>query len=264
MSTDNKIDKARGARILRVRKDVLGLRSQEAFAQRLGQHGLAVTRGAVGNWETGKDVGLDSLTAICEMSGVNLDWLAYGKGSMKLMVSSYDPDDTDSPDEKSVNGYSRDHWRPEVEGALPEIDARLGAGEGVVGDTIALATGSSSISAHRVVSEWLFPLSYLRNEMKATPNQTVVMEVIGDSMQPTFMPGDKVLVDLSQNEFMADTVYAISDGYAEPQIKRLQRIPFSNPTLVKIISDNHNLETFEVELSRLTVIGRICGHIARR
>jgi phage repressor protein C with HTH and peptisase S24 domain len=90
------------------------------------------------------------------------------------------------------------------------------------------------------------------------------MEVVGDSMQPTYMPGDRVIVDLSQNQMTTDTVYAISDGYTEPQIKRLQRVPFSRPSEVKIISDNPALETFTVELDRLTIIGRICGHIARK
>jgi phage repressor protein C with HTH and peptisase S24 domain len=90
------------------------------------------------------------------------------------------------------------------------------------------------------------------------------MEVIGDSMTPTYQPGDRVLIDLMQNTFVADTVYAISDGYSEPQIKRLQRVPFSNPTQVRIISDNTSLETFTADLSQVTIIGRICGHIARK
>jgi phage repressor protein C with HTH and peptisase S24 domain len=83
-------------------------------------------------------------------------------------------------------------------------------------------------------------------------------------MQPTYMPGDRVIVDLSQSQMATDTVYAISDGYSEPQIKRLQRVPFTQPSQVKIISDNPSLETFTVELARLTIIGRICGHIARK
>jgi hypothetical protein len=177
------------------------------------------------------------------------------------LIDSFDPD---SQDEAPQISYTRDHWRPAVDGALPEIDVKLGAGSGVVGDTINLPVGDGAVSGHPVVAEWLIPEEYLRNEAKASPRQTLVMEVIGDSMVPTYQPGDRVLVDLAQSSMRSDTVYAISDGYTEPQIKRLQRVPFSDPPQVIIISDNSNLERFTVELERLSIIGRICGHIARR
>jgi hypothetical protein len=45
---------------------------------------------------------------------------------------------------------------------------------------------------------------------------------------------------------------------------RLQRIPFSDPLCVNIISDNPALENFQADLERAQIIGRICGVIARR
>lgn len=190
-------------------------------------------------------------------------WALTGNRSTAL-ISSYDPDDVDMSEPQDAASYNREHWKPSVDGALPEIDVKLGAGSGVVGETINISVGAESFSGHAVVAEWLIPLQYLRNETKASPNHTLVMEVIGDSMQPTYMPGDRVLVDLSQTSMSSDTVYAISDGQSEPQIKRLQRVPFSDPVEVRIISDNPNLERFTVELERLTILGRIVGHIARK
>ncbi|ASY62484.1 hypothetical protein SJ05684_c10260 [Sinorhizobium sojae CCBAU 05684] len=180
------------------------------------------------------------------------------------LISSFDPDAAEGESSGEDDVYSREHWSPQITGALPEIDVKLGAGEGAVGEVINLPVGKENVSGHRVVAEWVIPQDYLRSEAKASPNQTIVMEVIGDSMFPTYMPGDRVIVDLSQNRFVSDTVYAISDGLSEPQIKRLQRVMFSDPVQVKIISDNPNLETVTVELDRLTIIGRICGHIARK
>lgn len=182
----------------------------------------------------------------------------------RSLVSSFDPDAPEDAEVKPERGYARERWQPEVRGALPELDGRLGAGEGSVGEIISLPIQNGVVSGHRVVAEWLLPQSYLRDEIKASPGHTIVMEVIGDSMTPTYQPGDRVLIDLLQNSFVADTVYAISDGYSEPQIKRLQRVPFSNPTQVRIISDNPALETFSADLSQVTIIGRICGHIARK
>ncbi|MBN8951430.1 MULTISPECIES: LexA family transcriptional regulator [unclassified Rhizobium] len=205
--------------------------------------------------------------------GTTAAYLLTGEGLRKTprptpnIVMSFDPDEQDqdgfaeSGDELS---YSREHWKPQIEGATPEVDVKLGAGSGIVGEVINLPVGSGNVAGHKIVAEWLIPTGYLRNEAKASPNHTIIMEVVGDSMQPTYMPGDRVIVDLSQNQMTTDTVYAISDGYTEPQIKRLQRVPFTQPGQVKIISDNPALETFTVELDRLTIIGRICGHIARK
>lgn len=180
------------------------------------------------------------------------------------LISSYDPDEVETQTEGGGAVYSREHWRPAINGALPEIDAKLGAGSGTVGDIITLPVGTGSVSGHRVIAEWLIPEDYLRNEAKASPISTIISEIVGDSMWPTYSPGDRVIIDLAQDRMVADTVYSISDGYSEPQIKRLQRIPFSDPPQVRIISDNPALETFTADLDKLTIIGRVCGHIARK
>ncbi|KQY71333.1 phage repressor protein [Ensifer sp. Root142] len=179
-------------------------------------------------------------------------------------VSSFDPDSEEVDGAEGDLSYSREHWHPSVDGAVPEVDVKLGAGFGSVGEVINLPVGRETVAGHRVVAEWLIPESYLRNEAKVSPGFTLIMEIVGDSMMPTYLPGDRVIVDLAQNSMLTDTVYAISDGQTEPQIKRLQRVPFSDPPQVRIISDNPALETFTVELERLTIIGRVCGHIARR
>jgi phage repressor protein C with HTH and peptisase S24 domain len=140
----------------------------------------------------------------------------------------------------------------------------LGAGSGAVGEVINLPVGPGNISGHRVVAQWVIPPEYLRSELKSSELVSVIAEIIGDSMSPTYFPGDRVIIDLSQTKMTTDTVYAISDGLTEPQIKRLQRVPFSDPPQVIIISDNPNLERFTVDLERITIIGRIVGHIARK
>ncbi|TCT34681.1 LexA family transcriptional regulator [Martelella mediterranea] len=263
MMTKRKIDKARGERIRYVRSEILKIGSQEQFAKLLSQHGPAVTRGAVGNWETGKEVGIENLSRICKLAKVDLNWLAYNRGNPDApIISSFDPDSLE--EEQPEVGYSREHWQGSQEGAIPEIDGKLGAGQGQLGEVINLPVGNNAISGHAVKAEWILPIEYLRNEAKASPSRTIVMEVVGDSMSPTYLPGDRVLVDLSQDTMTSDTVYAISDGETEPQIKRLQRVPFSAPAEVIIISDNENLQDFTVELDRLKILGRICGVISRR
>lgn len=81
MARKTQIDRERGERIKYVRKSILGLNSQEQFANILASEtSFPLTRGAVGNWELGKDIGLDNLKAIAELADISLDWLAYDAG----------------------------------------------------------------------------------------------------------------------------------------------------------------------------------------
>ena len=81
MARKTQIDRERGERIKYVRKTILGLNSQEQFANILASEtGFPLTRGAVGNWELAKDIGLDNLKAIAELADISLDWLAYNAG----------------------------------------------------------------------------------------------------------------------------------------------------------------------------------------
>lgn len=205
-----------------------------------------------------RDVSADEALHISSVTGYPMEGQAR-----RPLVSSYDPDEAEQEASEGT-AYSRERWAPHIDGAIPELDLKVGAGAGVIGDIIGLPVGAQQFSGHRVVSEWLIPEPYLRNEAKVAPATTIIAEIIGDSMTPTYQPGDRVIIDLSQDKMVSDTVYAISDGDSEPQIKRLQKVPFSDPAQVLIISDNPNLQTFTVELDRLTIIGRICGHIARK
>lgn len=235
--------------------------SQEALADALDLSRATINRLANDHSQLKRE----RAEKLAVLLGARVEDLMLNRPPVKQnLVSSFDPDDGEESQQEEIASYSREHWKPSVDGALPEVDVKLGAGSGVVGETINIPVGREIVSGHAVVAEWLIPLQYLRNEAKASPNHTLVMEVIGDSMQPTYMPGDRVLVDLSQTSMSSDTVYAISDGQSEPQIKRLQRVPFSDPVEVRIISDNPNLDRFTVELERLTILGRIVGHIARK
>lgn len=160
--------------------------------------------------------------------------------------------------------YNPENYSPRTKGALPEIDVQLGAGEGIVGDLMTLDLGGESYSGHKIIGEWLFPEEFLRSEIQTSVSKTLVMPVRGDSMEPTYRPGDRVLVDLTQRTLTEDTVYVISDGESPPQIKRLQRVMFSKPTRVEIISDNPANSRQIVELDQLKILGRVVGVVSRR
>lgn len=65
-----------GRRIRRLRSQILGIKSQSQFADKIG----GVTRGAVGNWERGQGIKLANLQRIAEVFNVNYEWLTLGRG----------------------------------------------------------------------------------------------------------------------------------------------------------------------------------------
>lgn len=160
-------------------------------------------------------------------------------------------------------GYDRDGYEPTIPGAIPELDAKAGAGEGAVGEVMVLPVGNGTISAHKIVDEWRIPPAYLR-EAVSNPDRAIVLGIQGDSMMPNYAPGDKVIIDLAEHDLRADGVYLISDGFSEPQIKRLQRVLFSTPPTCRIISDNPSYAPQEVAVDGVKILGKVAAYVGRR
>lgn len=160
------------------------------------------------------------------------------------------------------DGYSRDSYEASISGAIPELDVTVGAGEGTVGEFVQININGETAMGHMVVAEWLFPDGYLQNTMKVSGQHSVVMEVRGDSMDPTVRHGDKVIIDLRINTLGNDGLYLISDGQRAPQIKRLEYVWKSEPPTVKVISDNpSHREIQTMALEELRILGRIAGRV---
>lgn len=160
-------------------------------------------------------------------------------------------------------GYERESYSPNIPGAIPELDARAGGGEGAVGEVMVLPMGNGTISAHKILDEWRIPPAYLR-EAVSNPDRAIVLPIQGDSMLPNYAPGDRVIIDLAEHELRADGVYLISDGFSEPQIKRLQRIMFTVPPRCKIISDNPSYEAQEADVDGVKILGKVAAYVGRR
>lgn len=155
-------------------------------------------------------------------------------------------------------------YRGILKGSIPEIDVSAGAGEGKLGEIVTLAIGTETYSGHAVVEEWVFPEPYVSHELNAKKGTVFVMPVVGDSMEPTYRPGDRILVDTGQTTIVDDTVFVISDGYDGPKIKRLSPIFGSSPRMIQIVSDNQNVPMQTYPLADFTIIGRVVGVVSRR
>lgn len=172
----------------------------------------------------------------------------------------FEPEPEFDPDAGNA-ASSAEPYKPSLPNARPEIDVKPGAGLGTVGQTFGV-NSKGIVTGHRVVAEWVIPPDYMRHELGARPSMIMVMQVIGDSMEPTLKHNDRVLVDISQNVFGPDAVYVIDDGDGEPRVKRLTKNIMSDPPSVSIKSDNPLAEQrVQVLLGAFRIVGRVVGRV---
>ena len=85
----------------------------------------------------------------------------------------------------------------------------------------------------------------------------LVLDTTGDSMAPTIVSGERVIVDTSHKTPTPDGLYAIRDTFNCIVVKRLQVLRSARPPRVKIISDNTNHPSEEAPLGELEIVGKV-------
>lgn len=124
---------------------------------------------------------------------------------------------------------------------VPKVEARCGAG--------ASLETSGDVQAMHAFRKSFF------GRCNIHARSAVMMDVIGDSMEPTIYEGDTVLFDKSDNELRDGYIYVLTLG-DELRIKRIQK----TLKCVKLLSDNPRYSTEIVEgidLEQLIVHGRV-------
>lgn len=125
---------------------------------------------------------------------------------------------------------------------IDEIDLAFGLGE----------TFTDQVSID--VTPRRFPRAWLSGLTDAPPSLLVFARGRGDSMMPTMLDGDIVLIDKSQRDFrQQDVLWALTMGDAA-MIKRLRLRPSGR---VAILSDNATVPQDEVEAADIRIVGRV-------
>ncbi|BFR47457.1 XRE family transcriptional regulator [Nitratidesulfovibrio sp. HK-II] len=211
-------------------KQLRGNETQAEFAARIG-----VSQRALGNYERNERTpDVDFAALVCSKTGASPAWLLLG-------------------DEKGLRPTeAREVQRPAPVSVvctdcdvvmIPKVRATLSAGGG------SLETNGDRVGAYAFRSDWL--------THKGQVSSMVLMDVVGDSMEPEIRNGDMVLIDQSQQRIVPGAIYAvgIEDGVL---VKRLDLVP---GTLV-LSSINPTYSPIEVPLrgdlaDTVRVIGRV-------
>jgi phage repressor protein C with HTH and peptisase S24 domain len=123
---------------------------------------------------------------------------------------------------------------------IPQINGRISAGNGLVPEP----TIKTQIAFRR---DWI--------TRKGKPEYMLLIKVSGDSMEPTLLSGDLVLIDRSRNYFDPQGgIYAI----AIDDVIMIKRLQAEYPAKkVKIISDNSKYSITEADADQVKIKGKV-------
>ena len=139
--------------------------------------------------------------------------------------------------------------KPDIE--IPELDVRAMAGGGADDQPL------DSNGQNRVIANWTLPIDFLRS-YTTSPSAVRIIRIVGDSMEPHYLAGDRVLVDTSHVIPSPPGVYVIWDGFGLV-LKHLEVMAGKLPAVVRLSSDNPAYAPYEVPVSDLKVQGRVMG-----
>lgn len=129
---------------------------------------------------------------------------------------------------------------------IPLYDVRAAAGHGAM------------VDQEEVLDFRYFSSKWIRRELHAAPNDLYLINVSGESMEPSLSNGDIILVDHRDRSPAGGSVYVLRmDGHL--MVKRLQLLPGG---VIKATSDNPAYEPFTLKLSEMReqdfeIIGRV-------
>lgn len=162
---------------------------------------------------------------------------------------------------RAAQGETVDPWKVAVARGRPsDVPPTIGAsdGDGAIAlkrINIGFAMGDGS-NLDDIVDEGTmdFDANLLRVISQSPPHRLFVADGVGDSMQPTLMDSDMIIIDTMQNQLSKwDRIWAISLQGAGA----VKRIGLAEKGKVEIMSDNPIIPNKIVPMEDVRIIGRV-------
>lgn len=200
-------------------------RSLSSIAREAGVSSTTLTR-PVNNPEHKFSVKLATLQAVRDVTGI--DFLPFQSGS---------------PPESALERVESGESAQSSVSLVPVYDVSASAGDGALVDYEAEAYSLA------------FPPAYLKKLTSSSPANLAIISVKGESMEPTLLDDDIVLLDATKTNLSFDGLFVLRFNDAL-HVKRVGRAPKRDH--VTVISDNSALyPPMEMLVSEIEVVGKV-------
>lgn len=135
--------------------------------------------------------------------------------------------------------------------SIPELSVKAAAGDGVLVDEMG-----------EPERQWMIPLIDLL-AISNNPRSLRIITVEGDSMEPDYRPGEKIVIDTSLRNFTHDGVYVLDFGFGLV-VKHLQLVLDSDPKKLLVVSANPIYCPQEITLDKAEIKGKVAAKWQRR
>lgn len=180
---------------------------------------LSISRAAITQAKKNDSIPIKWIAELSQIDNVNPDWLEKGTGPKTLSKYKYN----------------------EIFVQVPKVTALLSAGGG------SFETETEIEEFYSFRKDWL--------GRKGRSKDMVLMDIIGNSMEPELKDGDTVLIDQSQKTVLAGAIYAV--GFADTiVVKRLEK----RPKELILISENERYPIIrfrDEEMNSIRIIGKV-------
>lgn len=203
--------------------ETLGSRLQHTLnlnglTQEYVANAVGVSQTAISDIVKGKTKRPRNILDIAKVLGVSPDWLMTGKGEQPSFSQAVENIDTEEEEKHQL--------RVEV----LDVYASAGNGSFLTGDL------AGDICAIEFENEY-----FMQSFQRANEKGLAIINVTGDSMEPTLQNGDLLYVDVRKNYYCGDGIYVFSLGDTL-YVKRLQLT--GNKLLIH--SDNKFYDTWDI------------------
>ncbi len=211
-------------------KKMKGIKTKEQVYELLG-----TTRNSIFNRQRRNKFPYQEIVTYCLREDMDINELltnqsSAGKTNTKQIRTGTVPTEQAQPSQQE--GYV----------FVPKYDVQVSAGQG------------SLIHSEQVVSHLAFQENWIRQELGLDPSHIVLIQAIGDSMNPTFNAGALLLVNTKVNQIKNDSIYVINRD-DELIVKRIQDLWNGQ---IKIKSDNPKYEPLIIQKTdAIKIVGEV-------
>lgn len=200
----------------------------------------------------------DRVAAMAKLFGAARDQL---HAAPPRAFSTFDPDSDEHTGDDSMTHGTETGLRGIPEGSSPQLDVTAGMGGGGITIVSEGVQGQSGMtfSAENIADYWRVPPAILSGMGNVKPTDITFVPCQGDSMAPTLVEGDVVVVDTRHRWPSPDGLYALTDDFGGIIVKRLHVTDegTDGERVVLIVSDNGKHEPRRSTVEGLRIVGRV-------